>query len=299
MPRVTITSPGGETSAEFAPEANLVCCSLRHRGEELLDPGDGVEAYAQRGKTMGIPLLYPWANRLAAPEYTVAGRTVKLPAPAGRYPIDPNGLPMHGAMPGALRWSVDEASPADRLRATLAWEGEDLLALFPFAHHVEAQAQVTERGLELATIVHADGGDPVPVSFGYHPYLVLSGSARDGWQVDLGASQQLELDTRMIPTGERTTLHPRDFLLAQRSLDDGLAGLSAPAQFLVSDGRRALSVSFETGYQWAQVYAPVGRDVICFEPMTAPSNALRSGDGLTVLAPGESYRASVTFAVLP
>ena len=30
---------------------------------------------------------------------------------------------------------------------------------------------------------------------------------------------------------------------------------------------------------------------ICFEPMTAPANALRSGMGLRVLAPGERYRA--------
>jgi len=29
-----------------------------------------VSAYAQYGKTMGIPLLYPWANRLAAFDYS-------------------------------------------------------------------------------------------------------------------------------------------------------------------------------------------------------------------------------------
>jgi aldose 1-epimerase len=295
---VTITSPAGETSAQFVPGANLVCCSLRHRDQELLHIGEGVEAYAQRGKTMGIPLLYPWANRLSAPEYTAAGVTVVLGAPEGRYPVDPNGLPIHGAMPGAMRWDVAQVA-GDTLRAVLAWEGDELLALFPFAHHAEVQARVTEHGLELVTSVHADGGDPVPVSFGYHPYLTLPQPARAGWQVDLGAGEHLELDERMIPTGTRTPLSPRDFLLADRSLDDGLAGLTRPAQFLVSDGERALSVAFTDGYEWAQVYAPPGRDFICFEPMTAPANALRSGDGLTVLAPGESYRAAVEFTVAP
>jgi galactose mutarotase-like enzyme len=33
--------------------------------------------------------------------------------------------------------------------------------------------------------------------------------------------------------------------------------------------------------------------------MTAPTDALRSGDGLTVLAPGEEYRAAVQFTVTP
>ena len=55
----------------------MVCSSLRHRGEELLAQNTGVSAYAEHGKTMGIPLLYPWANRLAGFDYSVAGRTVR------------------------------------------------------------------------------------------------------------------------------------------------------------------------------------------------------------------------------
>jgi aldose 1-epimerase len=296
---VSITSPGAETTAEFVPGANLLCCSLRHRGGELLDHGRGVEAYAERGKTMGIPLLYPWANRLSRHGYAVAGQTVELPSgePGARYPVDPNGLPIHGAIPGRIVWEAEVAG--DRLSAHTSWDGDELLALFPFRHRLTQQATVDERGLTLITTVHADHGDPVPVTFGYHPYLRLPDSSRDGWQVDLGAEQRLVLDDHMIPTGERIPLTPRDFLLAERSLDDGLASLATPAQFLVSDGERSLSASFESGYDWAQVYAPPGHDYICFEPMTAPTDALNSGTGLTVLKPGEDYAASFTIAVTP
>jgi aldose 1-epimerase len=295
---VRITSPGGETEAEFVPGAGLLCSSLRHRGVELLDPGQGVEAYARRGKTMGIPLLYPWANRLSRPGYTAAGASVQLPAAEGRYPTDPAGLPIHGALPGDMVWEV-QADGEDRLRAALEWDAPGLRELFPFTHRLERDATVTERGLTLTTTVHAGADDRVPVAFGYHPYLTLAGSERAGWQVDLGATQRLSLDDHMIPTGERTPLIHRDFLLADESWDDGLAGLETPAQFLVSDGARALSVSFETGYEWAQVFAPPGHDYICFEPMTAPTDALNSGEGLTVIDPGESYRASFTIAVIP
>lgn len=296
---LAITSPGGQTTAEFVPGANLLCCSLRHRGAELLDPGHGVEAYAEQGKTMGIPLLYPWANRLAGDGYEVAGRSVRLPdgEPGSRYPVDPNGLPIHGAFPGRIVWTAE--THGDRLSASATWDAEDLLELFPFRHRVSAQAIVDERGLTLTTTVHADAGDPVPVAFGYHPYLRLPDSSREGWQVDLGAARQLMLDERMIPTGERMPLAPRDFLLGERSLDDGLADLATPAQFLVSDGERSLSASFEAGYAWAQVYAPPGHDFICLEPMTAPANALNSHEGLRVLKPGEDYAASFTIAVTP
>jgi aldose 1-epimerase len=44
------------------------------------------------------------------------------------------------------------------------------------------------------------------------------------------------------------------------------------------------------------VFAPAGGRVICFEPMTAPANALRSATGLALLEPGERYRAA--FSVL-
>jgi galactose mutarotase-like enzyme len=295
---VRITSPGGETEADFVPGGGLLCSSLRHRGVELLDPGHGVEAYAQSGKTMGIPLLYPWANRLSRPGYVAAGQNVELPAADGRYPTDPNGLPIHGALPGDMAWEAETDSP-HRLRATLRWDTPAQRELFPFAHRLECEATVSERGLTLATTVHADRADRVPVAFGYHPYLTLAGSERSGWQVDLGATQRLELDDRMIPTGGRTPLTQRDFLLRDTSWDDGLVGLEVPAQFLVSDGERALSVSFEAGYDWAQVYAPPGHDYICFEPMTAPTDALNSGEGLTVIDPGESYRACFTIAVTP
>jgi galactose mutarotase-like enzyme len=40
------------------------------------------------------------------------------------------------------------------------------------------------------------------------------------------------------------------------------------------------------------VFAPAGGEFVCFEPMTAPGNALNSGSGLTVLAPGGEFHAA-------
>jgi aldose 1-epimerase len=45
------------------------------------------------------------------------------------------------------------------------------------------------------------------------------------------------------------------------------------------------------------VFAPPGTDYICFEPMTAPANALNSHDGLHVIAPGEDYRTAFRIRV--
>jgi aldose 1-epimerase len=297
---VTITSPDGQTEAEFVPEANLVCCSLRHRGAELLDHGRGIEAYAQRGKTMGIPLLYPWANRLASSSYRVGNTTVRLAESEGRFATDPGGLAIHGALPGLLRWTVQDGSPPDRLSAQLPWGSSELLELFPFEHELTMEASVADGGLSMTTTVRAIAGDRVPVSFGFHPYLRLPGSSRRDWRVKLGASQRLVLDERMIPTGARKSLAEREFLLGEASWDDGLAGLDpGEARFSVADERTALTVSFEEGFVYAQVYAPPGHDYICFEPMTAPTNALDSGDGLILVEPGDEYRTRWSVSVTP
>ena len=67
----------------------------------------------------------------------------------------------------------------------------------------------------------------------------------------------------------------------------------APAEpFALEGGGRRIEVSLDRGYPYAQVYAPDDDDVIAFEPMTAPTNALVSGRDLKLIEQGESYEAT-------
>jgi aldose 1-epimerase len=312
--------------AAFVPGAGMLCCSLRHRGHELLAQNAGVAAYAEHGKTMGIPLLYPWANRLAAFDYTAAGRHVQVPHDPSRVRLDAGGLPIHGVVGGRLAWEVLDgaedggraggseggvAGGARALVATLAWSEAqpELFEVFPFRHELRYEARLGGGRLEIEVSVHACGEDNVPIAFGFHPYLVPSGgalpssagpeagSAREGWLVELPAMRALELDASQIPVGPGRELAPERFELGDRVLDDGFDSVAQAARFSVEGGGRRIEVSFARGYQCAQVFAPAAGQYICFEPMTAPANALRSGEGLRLLAPGETFAASFTVAV--
>lgn len=295
-PLVQLRSPRGELEATFAPEANLVCSSLRHRGEELLGQRGGLEAYVQRSSTMGIPLLHPWANRIAGPAYQAAGREVRFDSGSPLVKLDPGGLPIHGAAPRRLDWELDERAGAG-LRARLRWAGQDLLALFPFEHELVTETVLVDDGLSYETTLRATGADPVPVSFGYHPYLVLPDVPREEWLLELPVRRRLVLDERGLPTGEVEDVEEPAAPLGRRTFDDGYLDVPDGAAFVLAGGGRRVAIVFGAGYPCAQVYAPPDQDLIAYEPMTAPTNALVTGEGLRIVAPGESFTAAFRLEV--
>jgi galactose mutarotase-like enzyme len=104
------------------------------------------------------------------------------------------------------------------------------------------------------------------------------------------------LDGRGIPTGELEPFEAEPGPLGEREYDDLFTDVSG--EFLLEGGGRRVAVAFEQGYPWAQVYAPAGEDFICFEPMTAPTNALVSGGpDLRQVVPGGSFSARFSIAV--
>jgi aldose 1-epimerase len=293
----------GGIEAAFVPGAGMVGCSLRHRGEELLGQRRGLGAYIAQRATMGIPLLYPWANRLGSRRFSVAGREVVIDPQATPLRLDAEGLPMHGLLTAAKGWHVErhEALGDGALLAARFdfADHAELMAAFPFAHELRFEATLTGPALTIATTVSASGDAPVPIAFGYHPYLRLPGLAREDWRIEVPVREQLRLDSQMLPTGERVDAEVHAGRLGARTFDDAFVAPESSAPFVLAGGGRRIELTFLEGYPYAQVFAPADDDVIAFEPMTAPTNALVDGGGeLPLVAVGESYRAtfSITLA---
>jgi aldose 1-epimerase len=300
---LTLASPAaGGIEATFVPSAGMVGCSLRHRGEELLGQRRGLRAYVADRATMGIPLLYPWANRVARLRFPVAGREVAIDPQATPVRRDADGLAMHGLLTGAAGWHVERHEAlADGAALAARFDfaaHEALMAAYPFAHQLRFEATLTGPTLTIATTVQATSDGPVPIAFGYHPYLRLPGLAREEWHVEVPVREQLRLDAQMLPTGERFNAEVYAGRLGARTFDDAFVAPPVGAPFVLSGGGRRIEVAFLGGYPYAQVFAPDDDDVIAFEPMTAPTNALVDGGAeLALLAPGESYEASFSITL--
>jgi galactose mutarotase-like enzyme len=292
-----LTMAAGELAATFVPQLGMVGASLEHRGEELLGQRKGLATYEATGSTMGLPLLYPWANRLDGLEFDAAGRHVALDPDSPQVRLDPNGLPNHGLLAANPRWQTAHAD--DRLTATLDFGAQpELLESFPFPHELRLEIRLNPERLTVETTVLANADSRVPISFGFHPYLTLPGTARADWHVELPVRTHLLTDGRGIPTGESEPVDVPPAPLGDRSFDDGYADLADPPTFALSDHARRIGLTLERGYRYAQVYAPEGQDLICFEPMTAATNALVTGaPDLTVLEPGETFSAAFSIDV--
>lgn len=295
---MTLSLTSGDLEATFVPDAGMVGCSLRHRGVELLGQRGGLAAYVAERKTMGIPLLHPWANRLSTRRFDVAGGEVAIDPARTPLRLDGGGLPMHGLLGAARGWRVERQDPA-ALEAVFDFAARAaLMAAFPFAHELRLQATLSPATLRIATTVRATGETRVPIAFGFHPYLALPGVERDGWRVEIPVEQQLVLDARMLPTGAREPVHVAAGPLGARTFDDAYVAPPGGAPFVLEGAGRRIELALEAGYPYAQVFAPAEDALIAFEPMTAPTNALvTGGPALTLLEPGDEYRAVFSISV--
>ena len=229
----------GDLQAEFLPGAGMLGASLTLAGTELLRRVENLEAARVKGSTAGIPLLYPWANRLSGLQYLAAGREVSLDSSSALLHFDDHGLPMHGVPWGQLQWDVI-SSGADTLTARLDWVSEELLEDFS----VSASC--------------GDGGAAATPWFEYSDYGLcrfgfsssdqfwVSSVFRASWYragrvaTERAAMSKLSLDAQGIPTGAETPTMPFAGLLGNTGYDDGFA-LPGEQTTFFDRGKRVLN----------------------------------------------------------
>jgi aldose 1-epimerase len=298
--QVTLHDPSSSLTATYVPAAGMVCTSLADQradgNVEYLGQRRGLQAYVADGKTMGIPILYPWANRLSANEYRVGDTVVNLTPGVDGVRGDAHGAPIHGVLAANPDWQVINRSK-NTLVASLDWDAQPrLMATFPFPHHLTMTVALADRTLTVATTVTPTGAQSVPLCYGYHPYVTIPGVPREDWQLQTPTMRHLLVDDRGLPTGGSQQWPGGTKRLDTTELDDGFDNVDEGSVFTLSGGTHRIEVTFGRGYGAAQLFAPCGDNVVGIEPMAAPTDALRRGK-YTMAAPGNPETATFSIRV--
>ena len=312
MEVIRLLDAAHRTEVSVAPGLGNNAYEMTVNGKQILwSPYRSLKELRDTPVMAGNPLLAPWANRIDGDEYWANGRKYFLNPDLRNFRYDPGHKPIHGLLVYAKEWKVknltadgDSASVTSRLEF---WRYPDWMAQFPFAHNLEITYRLKNGGLEVETLIENLSAEPMPLSLGYHTYYRIDDTPRDECRVHVPARHQVVVSESLIPTGEMKPVTMSDpQSLRGFLLDDGFTGLirdsAGRAEFWVQGKEQKIKVIFGAKYDVAIVFAPPGRDFICFEPMVGITNVFNLSQagiykGLQSIAPGQSWTES--FRIVP
>lgn len=288
--RITVRS--GDTELEIGTVAAVIA-GLRVGEVALTEPipeGEGPRM------CNGIHLA-PWPNRVPDGRWRLDGAVQQLDI------TEPErGMALHGLVQFTDFDVVEEAADRVRLAAFVPPQHG-----WPFPLHLEVEYRAVADGLRATHLVRNVGSAAAPYATGAHPYVRIGEHPVDDLRVQLAADRYYRTDERLAPIGSAPVAGtPADLLEGPlfRDLDlDTAYGDVRPVdgvsvRVIAPDGSR-LELLQDEDWRYAQVFTtrifPQGgglRSALAIEPMTAPPDALNSGEGLIWIEPGAEWSGS-------
>ena len=247
-------------------------------------------------------ILSPWPNRVRAGRWMLDGEPQQLDI------TEPErGGSLHGLLQFAEYEVTEQSVDAVTLAATIYPQHG-----WPFLVETWVRYQLESDGIAVTHGARNLSTARAPYATGSHPYLRVGDAPIAELELTVPASTYFAVDERLDPTGELDVAGtPYDVRTPHRvgdlAFDTAFGavqhanvanGRGDAAWLTAPDGSRTtLWQSTEWGY--VQVFTthempgadgPI--DAIAVEPMTAPPDALNSGQGLVWLEPGASWEGS-------
>lgn len=248
-------------------------------------------------------VLMPWPNRVAAGRWTWHGAQQQL---ALTEPLRHNAI--HGLLRNAPYQVAALAEDSVTLEASIypahGW---------PFTLDTAVTYALTEAGLAVTHRVSNVGAGEAVFGCGAHPYLRIGDVPVEELTVAVRANSHFVTNDEMIPVEKRSlpaslAALPNGAALSGLDLDTVFTDLQPVGgryeSTLAAPDGRTLTAWADLAFPYTVVFTP--RDfpndtsrgpagvhrAIAIEPMTCPTNALNSGEGLIRLQPGETWSAT-------
>ena len=247
-------------------------------------------------------ILSPWPNRVRAGRWVLDGEPQQLDI------TEPDrGGALHGLLQFAEYEATEQTPDAVTLSATIYPQHG-----WPFLLETWVRYELESDGLTVTHGARNLSSARAPYATGSHPYLRVGEAPIADLDLTVSASTYFAVDERLDPTGELDVSGtPYDVRTPRRvgglAFDTAFGGVQHSdvadgrgdvAWLTAPDGSRTtLWQSTDWGYlqvftthEMAGAAGPI--DAIAIEPMTAPPDALNSGQGLIWLEPGEAWEGS-------
>lgn len=301
----------GGQRARILPSAGANCYAydLLRGGEtvHLLEKTDAKTA-ADNPTGRGIPILFPFPNRVRNGAWTFRGKTYQFEN------VRAAGHHIHGLVYNRV-WTVQSLEAGEAFAACSlsfsAERAEGVLEQYPFPFHLTAAYTLSGGALQLTFSALNAGGEDMPMGVGFHPYF----SAPIGEETDpsdciatVPACAYWELE-ELLPTGRILPVSGRfDLRKGQpfegMSFDDLFTQVSheksGVSRCSIEDRALRLRTVLESGGEFRELvlYTPPNRRSLCIEPYTCPTDAANLEArgieaGLIVLPPGGVFAGSI------
>jgi len=294
-PAVRISNGEGNAMT-IIPSAGAHLQSLVLNGIETLD-GFQSRVELEENAWGKSGLLFPFPNRLRNGKYAFNGREYHFPINDAQHQNALHGFGMQRTFQ-----VKDVVLSESEAKVILSNYYDKEFDYYPWKIETEViycLLNSSKLEFQMKIINHSD--EAIPVGMGWHPYFCLQ-QEPEQVQLKLPALEQVVVDTRMIPTGNRTAM--QDFQtptpINKYKFDTGFALQSdqdATVELKYLNGKKLIYSQDSTprSFNYLQVFIPPGRNAIALEPMTCNIDAFNNGEGLLKLQAGEDCigRASI------
>lgn len=231
--------------------------------------------------------LLPFPNRMKDGRYTFDGKSYQFPVNDANTTNNLHGF-LEPISMEIIHQEENENQAVVELKGS--FEGLDY---YPFPFDFYVKYTLTNSELIIQTKIRNTGNTAMPIGFGWHPYFKLDTENIDVLKMQFPDCQSVEVDNRMIPTGET-----KDYAKFSDLTTIGKTKLDTCFILNHSDSKRAtitlqsatttLNVWQETEtFPYFQVYTPNQRQSIAIEPMTCNIDVFNNKNSLWILEPEE------------
>lgn len=291
--RIYELSHHGQTALVGGVAATLL--SWQVDGTELLlthDPDSVGEGY--QGKT-----ILPWPNRIDHGTYTFGGT---------EYTVPINEPDRDTALHGLL--SFTEWQPVRHSHDRLVLEIQQHPTYgYPFHLAFRLEYALGDGGVSSALTARNIGNTAAPFGTANHTYIAApEGSRINDMSLELNADTYYIVNDRLIPTATAPVAGTEYDFRDRRQIggtvmDTAFKGLSRDDGGLARvsftrPGDHDVELLLDSAYGYLQVYTDDAPDAhqprsgVTVEPVSCAPDAFNSGDGLTVLAPGQQWQGT-------